>query len=141
MARWGLALYLAVLAALGLWLTAVDEPVRDQVEDLVEWLKAHGAPESFRYGYVEAGANFLLFVPLGILVALLLRPAWWWAAGLVGLVISAGIELAQLVFLSSRTPDEIDLFMNAAGAFAGAAVGWLIHLVRRRRRDRGVAVG
>lgn len=128
-----LAVYLALLAAIGLSLTAVDAPVRSQVNDLVDWLKALGAPEELRYGYVEAAANFVVFVPLGFLVALLLRPLWWWLAGLLGVAISAGIELAQLVLLSGRTPDEIDLLMNSAGAFAGAALGGLVHLVLRHR--------
>jgi len=132
-----LVVYLVLLGAIGLWLTAVDDPVRGQVNDLVDWLKARGAPEELRYGYVEAAANFAVFVPLGFLVALLLRPVWWFLAGLLGVFISAGIELAQLVLLSGRTPDEIDLLMNSAGAFFGAAVGGLVHLVLRRRRRSG----
>lgn len=137
-----LVLYLVVLGAVGLWLTAVDDPVRSQVQDLVDWLRAHGAPESFRYGYVEAAANFLVFVPLGFLVALLLRPSWWWLAGLLGLCLSAGIELTQFALLSARVADPVDLLMNTTGAFVGAALGGLVVLgLARRRRARRREVG
>ncbi|WP_165700004.1 VanZ family protein [Ornithinimicrobium ciconiae] len=137
-----LVLYLVVLGAIGLWLTSVDDPVRSQVQDLVDWLTDHGAPESFRYGYVEAAANAAVFVPLGFLVALLLRPSRWWLAGLLGLCLSAGIELTQFALLSARVADPVDLLMNTTGAFVGAALGGLVVLaLARRRRARSGGFG
>lgn len=134
-----LLLYLVLLGAIGLWVTTIDDPVRDQIQGGIDWAHSRGVSQELRYGYVEAGANFLIFVPLGFLVALLLRPSRWWLAGALGVIVSAGIEISQLVLLSARTADEIDLLMNSAGAFAGAALARVVHLLlARRRRARSV---
>ena len=134
MVRAALVIYLVLLGAIGLWLTAIDAPVRDQVHQLIAWLHARGAPPSLRYGYVEAAANAVVFVPLGFLVALLLQPSRWWVAVLVGMALSAAIELAQLVLLSARTADPIDFAMNTAGALVGAVLGAAVRWVLSRRR-------
>lgn len=72
--------------------------------------------------------NFLLYVPLGFLLAtrwfLLGKhrlPAGMLAA-LAGLGLTLAVEIGQL-FLPSRISQVHDLFSNAAGAMAGAVIG------------------
>ncbi|MFF7683634.1 VanZ family protein [Microbacterium sp. NPDC007973] len=81
---------------------------------------------------VEFSANVLLFVPLGVLVV-----AWrrrWWQGILLGLVLSAAIEIAQLAFLPTRVADPRDVVANTLGAAVG--VGVAIVLSRRIVRSQ-----
>jgi glycopeptide antibiotics resistance protein len=59
----------------------------------------------------------------------------WWQWVLIGLLVTAGIETLQGVFLRGRDAQLHDLVANTLGAAlgSGAAVVW------RRARERGVA--
>jgi len=73
----------------------------------------------------DAAANILFYVPLGLAAAAALTriPAWARVVsiGLIGVVFSLGMELAQ-AYAVGRSPDLWDLYANAMGAFLGAAV-------------------
>lgn len=82
--------------------------------------------KTFSYSsYVLAG-NILLFVPFGLLPALLWRGLRWWKALLLGFDITLFIELCQL--LIGRTFDVDDLMLNTFGVLCGY---WLALLLRR----------
>lgn len=83
---------------------------------------------SFGSGWIDFGANVLMFVPLGFLLTLLLRHHWYGVA--LALVLSAGVELAQLV-IPSRQPSLRDVLANVLGAAVGAALAWIIVLRRQ----------
>jgi glycopeptide antibiotics resistance protein len=71
---------------------------------------------------MDMATNFLLFIPLGFLMAVRLpRSAaeTWWLALLV-LIIT--IELAQALVLS-RSGDITDVILNWAGAMTGSSLG------------------
>ena len=74
--------------------------------------------------------NVLLFVPVGALLAALLRGRWW-AAVLVAGLCSAAIEVVQSRWLE-RIGSVDDLVANTVGA----ALGALALTLRRRRRSR-----
>jgi glycopeptide antibiotics resistance protein len=74
--------------------------------------------------------NVLLFVPVGALLAALLRGRWW-AAVLVAALCSAAIEAVQSRWLE-RIGSVDDLVANTVGA----ALGALALTLRRRRRSR-----
>lgn len=79
--------------------------------------------------------NLLVLVPFGLLA----RPAWGWGVlptTVAGFLFSTGIEVAQ--GLTGRTADVDDIMLNTGGAFAGAIVVGLIHLVGRWRLNRGL---
>ncbi|UCF19746.1 MAG: VanZ family protein [Gemmatimonadota bacterium] len=79
-------------------------------------------------GLADAILNVALFVPLGLALALTLeRPA---AALLLAALLSAGIELAQVV-LPGRHPTLGDLVFNTTGALLGICVArsWSFWLV------------
>ncbi|GGK71323.1 VanZ family protein [Ornithinimicrobium pekingense] len=129
--RWAaiLAGYLVILAAVALWATAVDAPVRAPLDDGLAWLADQGV-SGVRYGHVEALANLGLFLPFGLLLAGALPDRAWWLAGLAGLLLSGAIEVAQMG-LSGRTSSLRDVVFNTAGALIGAALFRLVASARR----------
>ena len=129
------AVHAAAMASLG-------HEVVDLVARVTAWLTAHGVPLS--YEVVEAGANVVMFIPLGVLGTLLARPADADAAGpsagpslarallraaAWGAALSTAIEVTQLVWLPSRVPTVQDVVMNTTGAVLGALA---LSLPRRR---------
>lgn len=93
--------------------------------------------DSFRLGpfwtqivVVDLTANFLLYFPLGLLLALrfprLSVGVWLLAV----LALSGGIEIVQGVVLN-RSADITDVVMNAAGGVAGFALGRAIRSLGR----------
>ena len=114
------------------------------VEDVTQWLVAHGIPLSFELA--EALANVVMFVPLGVLLTLLVgaertpglltRPVRAVALStLVGLALSSAIELAQRTWLPTRVPTLQDVAMNTLGALVGALAVVLV-TARRDRHER-----
>jgi glycopeptide antibiotics resistance protein len=90
------------------------------------------------YTQLESFANVLLFVPFGLLIALLVPTQWWWVV-VVGLVVVAGgIELGQALFLPGRVPSIDDVLANSTGGAIGVGIAAIIRgvawAVRRARR-------
>lgn len=82
----------------------------------------------------EALANVLLFVPLGMAGALLLRRHTGWLV--VGLgALSLAIEVLQST-LPDRTPSYRDVVLNSAGALIGVVSVLLVRGVRRATSRR-----
>lgn len=122
-----LALYVVAVAVV------VLSPVSyaDFVNAAGDWLRDDLGVTFFGSGWIEFGANVLMFVPLGFLLTLLFEHPWYGVA--LALVLSAGVELAQF-FIPSREPSVRDVVANVLGAALGAALAWLIVLRRGRRR-------
>ena len=89
------------------------------------------------YTQLESFANVLLFVPFGLLIALLSPTRWWWAV-VVGLVLVAVcIELGQATFLPGRVASLGDVIANSTGGAVGVVIaaiirgiGWAIRRAR-----------
>jgi len=88
-----------------------------------------GLPEKLNLHAAEFAANILLFVPLGLLGALLLPRRRWWVALVSLLTLSLGIEIVQAFGLSYRQPSSRDVLGNALGA----AIGVGLSLALRRQ--------
>ncbi|WP_106816278.1 VanZ family protein [Microbacterium timonense] len=87
----------------------------------------------FGSGWIEFGANILMFVPLGFLLTLMFRHPWYGVA--LAIALSAAAELAQIV-IPSRQPTLRDILANTLGAAVGGGVAWLIVLRTERRAAR-----
>jgi hypothetical protein len=132
--RWVLWAFAAYALAAGVLLLSPIGPGRI-VEAIMRWIHEDLGLASFRQGWIEAPANVLLFVPLGLLLTLIFRRPW--AGVVLALVMSAGAELVQAV-LPSRTASLRDVVANVLGAAIGSLIAWLIIVHRHRRgQQRG----
>ena len=75
-----LAGYLAALACVGFWPTPVECPAAGLLRSVLRFLQEQPLTAGIRAGHVEVAANVALFVPLGVLVAMLLPARRWWLA-------------------------------------------------------------
>jgi glycopeptide antibiotics resistance protein len=112
----------------------VDKPVQGELFAVLEFLHNHGIPAWFNYAFVEAAANVLLFVPVGIVATLAFPDKRWWRTAALGLVVSGCMELGQQVFLSSRVASPLDLVTNTAGCVLGIGLAQALLRVLKRRQ-------
>ena len=110
----------------------VDQPYYGKVLRAIRGLQEHGFPGWVDYAVVEAAANVLFFVPLGLLAALLLPARLWWAALALCVGLAAGAEVAQDLFLPQRQGDPQDVLTNGLGALLGVAVAAAVRSVKGR---------
>lgn len=116
-----LALYLIGLAFVGVWPTPVDRPLAGLLKDAIDAVRVHPLTSGITYMHVEGAANLLLFVPFGVIVALILPTRRWWLAAVGGALTSAAIETIQYLALSQRHASLGDVLNNTVGALIGAA--------------------
>jgi glycopeptide antibiotics resistance protein len=136
------AIFLVILAFIGFWPSPVDEPVQGELSAVLELLHSHGIPAWFNYAFVEAAANVVLFVPVGIAATLAFPDKRWWRIAALGLVVSGCMELGQQVFLSSRVASPLDLVTNTAGCVLGIALAQaLLRVLKRRQAQRLPGLG
>jgi len=102
------------------------------VHAITEWLDTTLGVGGFGAGWIEFIANVLMFLPLGLLLALLFRHPWYGVA--LALALSVAAELVQFV-IPSRQPSLRDILANALGAALGAALAWTL-VLRRDRSER-----
>ena len=131
----------AAYAAVVLWVTIGPAPWRtsgNQLEGGILNPDAWTAPVTWTTGYLsEMAFNVAMFVPVGLLAALLIPRRRWPLALLAGLGFTMFIELVQ-VPVADRISDPRDLVMNTTGAVLGVL---LVLVARAVRRAGAVAVG
>jgi glycopeptide antibiotics resistance protein len=138
--RAALVAMLIPLALIAFWPSPVDAPVQGQLASILKFLHAHGMPPWFNYKFVEATANVVMFIPLGIVAALAFAEKGWWHIGVFGLTVSGCMELGQLLFLHNRFASVLDIVTNTGGAVIGAlfAAAVLKHVQARRLSAEGL---
>ncbi|MCW4386517.1 VanZ family protein [Salinibacterium sp. SYSU T00001] len=132
--------YLAVVA----WVTLGPQPLDDEgrgiLMRIIRRLQGYDATDWITYSGVEFTANVLMFVPIGVFFVLLLGRRGWWAAILLGVGLTVGIETTQL-FLHDRVPDVRDLASNSIGTVIGVLAALLVTWPKARRLARGRSRG
>jgi glycopeptide antibiotics resistance protein len=76
---------------------------------------------------LEVALNVALFVPLGLLGALLFPRTPWLSWVALGMSVSVGFELAQRAWLPERVATPRDVGANTAGALVGALLAVMVH--------------
>lgn len=123
-ARIVLTMYAVALALIAIWPVPVDSgagPLLRAITRVVPVLT---------YARIEFGANILLFVPLGALLALLLTRRYLIVP--IALVATVAIESMQALMLERRTPSVMDILANLTGACIGLLLVAGIEWWRRR---------
>lgn len=130
-----LGAYIAVLAVVAFFPFPVDRPIDGPLLRIIRWSAQHGLGV-ITYARVEFGANIVLFIPLGLLLALLFGPHRWWRAPVICVVATVIIELGQGALLSHRVASVGDVIANSTGGMLGAlaAVAIMAAVTARRRR-------
>lgn len=137
--RAALAAYAAVVCVITLSpRTPGDGFLTRLVDEVLAALHERGVLLQVDYLTVEFLGNVLMFVPLGVLTALVLDRRWWWTLLVAGTAFSGLLELAQLLFLSDRVADWRDLVSNTIGFLVGAGAVVLVRSTARRRAASGV---
>lgn len=127
--RMAVALALCVYAA-GVVANTVFPIYRDKPVRNAPWHAHLVLAPWAEYEAADAVMNIAVFVPLGVLVALMTaRPSWWRVVAIVTMCSSA-IEGAQLVTAHSygggHIADVHDLIFNVIGGGVGAALLWSV---------------
>jgi len=97
------------------------------VNSVLRYLHDRGWFVGTEYLDVEFLANIGMFVPLGVLTALLMPRRARWTLLLIGTAFSAFIETYQAQFLPGRYPELRDIVSNSLGFLLGAGVVLLLH--------------
>ena len=110
------------------------------VNAVLDYVHARGLLVGLDYDGVEFVANIGMFVPLGVLTALLMPPRARWTLLLIGTAFSCVIELYQALLLGGRVGEWRDVLSNSLGFLLGAAAALLVSEVGRnallRRREQ-----
>lgn len=122
-----LTAYVVVLTLIAVWPVPVDSGAGGLLRRITRVFPIA------TYARIEFGANILLFVPLGILLALILQQRYLILP--IALVSTVAIESVQALMLERRTPSVMDIIAN----LTGAALGVLIVAFVQWRRGRGRA--
>lgn len=139
--RIALAAMLIPLAFVAFWPSPVDQPVQGQLANALDILHRRGVPGWLNYEFVEAVANFLLFVPLGIVSSLAFPKKHTWQIAALGLLASGCIELGQLLLLHDRFAAVSDIVTNTAGSTIGAILVGLLRKEFRLNPSAGATSG
>lgn len=118
-----LALYAVAVLLIAFWPVPVDSGavgLLDRIERILPWAT---------YGRIEAGANVVFFVPLGLLLSIVLERSRYLVLP-IGLLTTIAIEGLQAELLSQRTADISDVLANTAGT----CIGILLAAAFTRRR-------
>jgi len=112
------AIYAAGITANTVFPIYLDKPPRTE-----PWTPALALIPFVDYEVHDALINVVVFIPLGILVALVLERPVWWKVVVIALGASLAIELLQLavqaLFLGGHVADVNDLIFNVSGAAFG----------------------
>jgi glycopeptide antibiotics resistance protein len=103
------------------------------VDRLLASLQYRGLFPNANFLTIEFIGNILMFVPLGIFVAMLVSRRRWWLLLFTGTLMSGFIELSQMLFLPGRVPEVRDLISNSTGFLIGAVSAVLVRLLVAHR--------
>jgi VanZ family protein len=123
-ARTALGIYIAVLTLIAIWPVPVDSGAGPLIRAITRVLPV------VTHARLEFGANILLFVPLGALLAVILSRRYLVVP--IAFVTTVGIESVQALALDRRVPSVMDIIANVTGACLGLLLVGLVEWWRSR---------
>jgi len=128
--------YGTFLAFVVFWPSPIDAPVQGLLDRVISELHERGVPIWVDYTFIEAFANVLLFIPVGLLFGLMVPLRWWPIALLLGPALSGVIEVAQRYALEARYSSIYDVIANSIGATIGVLAAVILRAIVKARDDR-----
>lgn len=125
--------YTVVVLVITLWPSPPDPGASPVLQRVLDWAHEAGLPAAVDVAALEVGANVVMFVPLGLLLASG-RVRHPWHAATIGLALSAAIETTQTL-IPGRYPTMQDVVANTVGAALGAAAVVAHRAWHARRAD------
>jgi len=119
-----LASYLVILIVTTLWPKPVDgEGILATItRELLRFTSNISWLHWIQYNQLEAIANVVLYIPLGIFLVLFLNKTKLWVLCLIPILISLLAEGSQRLFLPDRYATANDVFFNALGGVIGILI-------------------
>ena len=128
-----LAVYLLILGLVSLWPKPVDGGgfIWFLTSQVLQFTRGVSWLNWLQYNQLEAIANGLLYLPLGVfLVILLPKLKVWWLLP-IPVLVSALAEAIQRFFLPSRYSTLDDVYHNALGGVIGVLISVSIRRLKR----------
>ena len=128
-----LVIYLIVLVLASLWPTPVDGGgfVWYLTSQVLQFTQGISWLNWLQYNQLEAIANALLYLPLGVfLVVLLPKLRIWWLLP-IPVLVSALAEASQRFFLPARYSTLDDVYHNALGGVIGVVISVSIRQLKK----------
>jgi glycopeptide antibiotics resistance protein len=132
--------YLGVVGFVTLGPQPLDDGTDSLVWGLLRFFSRYPSLH-INYSTLEFAANVAMFVPVGLFFLLLLGRRRWWLAIVLGVMLTCGIEFAQ-IFLPGRVSDPRDILSNSVGAVVGVVIALIVTwpaAIRRARERRAQA--
>jgi hypothetical protein len=117
--------YLLVLTLIALWPVPVDSGAGPLLRAITRVFPV------LTYARVEFSANIVLFVPLGVLLALILQHRHLVVP--LAFLATVTIESMQALMIDKRVPSVMDIIANVAGACLGLVIVAFVEWWRRRQ--------
>ena len=124
-----LAAYIVALTLIAIWPVPVDSGAGPAIRAVTRIFPI------LTYARIEFGANILMFVPLGVLLALILRQRFLVVP--IAVLTTVTIESVQGLALSLRTPSVMDIVANVTGACIGLLLVTAVEWWRARAESSG----
>ena len=128
-----LAIYLTVLTLASLWPTPVDGGgfIWYLTSQVLQFTQGISWLNWLQYNQLEAIANALLYLPLGVfLVVLLPKLRIWWLLP-IPVLVSVLAEVSQRFFLPARYSTLDDVYHNALGGVIGVVISVSIRQLKK----------
>ena len=116
--------YLIVLITTSLWPKPVDGEglLATITREVLRFTSSYDSLKWIQYNQLEAIANVLLYVPLGIFLVMFWPKAKIWLLALIPALISLLAEGSQRLFLPDRYATLNDVLSNALGGVLGIVI-------------------
>lgn len=116
--------YLIVLITTSLWPKPVDGEglLATITREVLRFTSSYDSLKWIQYNQLEAIANVLLYVPLGIFLVMFWPKAKLWLLALIPALISLLVEGSQRMFLPDRYATLNDVLSNALGGVLGIVI-------------------
>ena len=132
-------IYLGIL----FWASFNPQPIdaKGPIHALTMWLvdlaKANQDLKWLDYNMIESIANVLLYIPLGLGIAALVKGLPWWGDVLLGVAVTLTAEFGQMLFLPNRFATVMDVWNNSLGVLLGVVILKSIVRLRELRLSQG----